>query len=477
MEQNVGSISAVIEKPKIVSGNDTSGHRPVHGDGKNKDQKPVAYFTADAKQATKSSEGNAHLGNSSTNTPGTQLGREDKNDKFCQWNIPDPDYRAIKSWDNPSENTPVTQLGHENKNAKLCLSILPDLDYRAIKSWDNPSPADKPLLARGSDLPEGLDVVHNVPRRQVRFALPPKASLQPKTALGTSAPPSPRPTTVPSDKKLTSLDLAKVTVTTIQSLTAPKSKDIQTPCGYVIPAAFDPFKYGRPSTTRTEDSSKLDVGYVRPAYGYSTSAEKNVISTEPRSIVIKNLPANPTFAMISLICTNAGRIETITLHESLKKARVIFVHSADAEKFFTDAGSGHSFEFQRNGQKIQHLAKVEMKYNVDFLSAPTHTLVTKKKATRVVRIVGLDREGLEYLVDSEEVEQESFNELLVKLAGLYAYSGIEGRVEGATWGKNEKGVPEANLIYSRIKDACCALVALKQETELGQCKITYGKDP
>lgn len=414
-------------------------------------------------------EGNTQLEDSAVDTSSTQqFGFQDTHIKSRVWALPDPNYRAIKSWDTISLGCPAIELGDN-----------PSPDYREIKSWDNISEDDH-AKASEDDLPKTSDTASNTRDHEVKFSIPPaKAPLQPKTALGTAPPDLLRATPIPLHSKLTTQvpPKKKITIAAIQPLIAPNSKDVQTAGSYVIPPAFDPFKYGRPSTTRADNSSNIDGGYSRPIYGYSANTEKRVISKEPRSIVIKNLPENSTFAMVSLICKNTGNIEIITLFKSLKKARVIFVHSADADKFFSEAGSGLSFEYQSDRQKIRHTVKVEMKYSINFLSAPTHTLVTKKKATRVVRIVGCDRAGLEYLVDSNEDSNEPLEELLLKLAGLYAYSGVESRVEGATWRNTEKGMLEANLIYSRIKDACCAIVALGQEAELGQCTITYGKDP
>lgn len=467
---SIDTLTAAISKLQIESENyisDSQENLGAPGSGRDDDQeKHVVCSTAGA---TNIIEGNTQLEDSAVDISRTQqLGSQDTHIKSRVWALPDPNYRAIKSWDTVSPDYQAIELGDN-----------PSPDYREIKSWDN-IPEDDHAKASEDDLPKTSDTASNTHNHEVKFSIPPaKAPLQPKAALGTGPPDLLRATPIPLHSKLTTQvpPKNKITVAAIQPLIAPNSKDIQTAGSYVIPPAFDPFKYGRPSTTRADNSPNIDGGYSRPIYGYSANTEKRAISKEPRSIVIKNLPENSTFAMVSLICKNTGNIEIITLFESLKKARVIFVHSADADKFFNEAGSGFSFEYQSDRQKIRHTVKVEMKYNINFLSSPTHTLVTKKKATRVVRIVGCDRAGLEYLVDSNEDSNESLEELLLKLAGLYAYSGVESRVEGATWRNTEKGMLEANLIYSRIKDACCAIVALGQEAELGQCTITYGKDP
>lgn len=357
-------------------------------------------------------------------------------------------------------------------NIKLSQWALPDPDYRAIKSWDIPSPDDQASKDRPAEVSGIAQKSHKL---QVKFALPPaQAPLQSKTALGASPPLTSQSSPAPLRTKLTTQVPASVPE---ELVVTPSSKDIQATDSYLIPTMFDPFKYGRPSTTRPDKSSNIDGGYSRPTYGSFPDAETRTISKEPRSIVIKNLPQDPTFAMVSLVCKNTGKIETITLFESLRKARVIFVHSADAVKFINENTGGLSFEYQSGMQTVQHTVEVEMKFDTNFLSTPTHTLVTKQKATRVVQIVGWNREGLEYLVDSMEGENESLEALLVKLAGLYAYTSLEGRVEGVTWRKNKKGSLEANLIYSRIKDACCAIVAMDREIELSRCIITYGKDP
>lgn len=465
----VGTFAAVISGLQIVPENDIGGGQlnlgalAICGSGEHGDQnKPAVVSTV---KTTNIIEGNTKLEESATDAPGIQVVPRDADIKSYLWTLPDPNYRAIKSWDTVS-------LDHQAiKNQD---EISPD--YRGVKSWAS-TLEDNHAKAFGDTSPKTASYSHNC---GIKFSIPSaKAPLKPKVTLGTPSSDSPHPTPVSLSSKLTTQVPPKTKTKTaaIQSLIAPESKDIQTAGSYVIPPAFDPFKYGRPSTTRVDSSPIVNGGYSRPIYGYSLDTEKRATSKEPRSIVIKNLPENPTFAMVSLICKNTGKIETITLFESLKKARVVFVHSADADNFFNEAGGGSSFEYYLGQTKIQHSVKIEMRYNVNFLSTPTHTLVTKKKATRVVRIVGCDREGLEYLVDSKEDQNESLEELLLKLAGLYAYSGVESRVEGATWRNTDKGLLEANLIYSRIKDACCAIVALGKETELGRCTITYGKDP
>ncbi|KAL0636145.1 hypothetical protein Q9L58_004934 [Maublancomyces gigas] len=442
--------TAAISKLQILSEKDTNGSQlnvgapAVPGGQEDND---LACCTVDAKQLTSS------LGDGTSDTPSTLPGPQGRNIKPRLWALPDPDYRAIKSWDSPPP---------DNQARKHYDNLSPD--YRAIKSWDNP-----PKVSDNDEKPN---------KPQVSFAIPhAKPGLQPNTIMGTSPPLAPPETTAPLRTKPTTQVPANIPSTANQSLIAPNSKDVKTAGSYIIPAAFDPFKYGRPSTTRAESTANFDVGYSRPIYGCFPDAKKRIISKEPRTIVIKNLPGNPTLAMVSLVCKGTGKIESITLFESLKKARVVFVHSADAEKFFNENKCQLSLEYKSGGRTIQHMVTVEMKYNTNFLSAPTHTLVTKMKATRVVRVVGWSREGLEYLVDSSEDENEPLEVLLVRLAGLYAYTGVEDRVEGATWRKNEKGLMEANLIYSRIKDAYCAIGALGKEIELSQCIVTYGKDP
>lgn len=438
--------AATASKLQILSENDINSNRPNFGvptvpsGQKDNSSESVELRTVNAKQPANSSR--------VVNISGI---------KSSPRALPDPDYRAIKSWDIPSPDDQAIK-SHGG----------PSLDHQAIMSWNNHSPTkDRPAEVSG--------IAQKSHKLQVKFALPPaQAPLQPKTALGTSPPLTPHSAPAPLRTKLTTQVPANIPE---ELVVTPNSKDIQATDSYLIPTMFDPFKYGRPSTTRADKSSSIDGGYSRPTYGSFPDAEMRTISKEPRSIVIKNLPQDPTFAMVSLVCKNTGKIETITLFESLRKARVIFVHSADAVKFINENTGGFSFEYQSGRQTVQHTVEVEMKFDTNFLSAPTHTLVTKQKATRVVQIVGWNREGLEYLVDSTEGENESFEALLVKLAGLYAYTSLEGRVEGVTWRKNEKGSLEANLIYSRIKDACCAIVAMDREVELSRCIITYGKDP
>lgn len=438
--------TTAISKLQILSEKDTSGSQLNIGAPGGQGGNDLACCTVDAKQLTSS------LGDGTSDTPNTLPGPQGRNIKPRLWALPDPDYRAIKSWDSPPP---------DDQARKHCDNFSPD--YRAIKSWDNP-----PRVSNNDERPE---------KSQVSFSIPhAKPGLQPNTTMGTSPPLAPPETTAPLRTKPTTQVPANIPSTAAPSLIAPNSNDAKTTGSHPIPAAFDPFKYGRPSTTRAESSANLDIGYSRPVYGFP-DAKKRTISKEPRTIVIKNLPGDPTLAMVSLVCKGTGKIESITLFGSLKKARVVFVHSADAEKFFNENRCQLGFKYKSGGRTIQHMVTVEMKYNTNFLSAPTHTLVTKMKATRVVQVVGWSREGLEYLVDSSEGENESLEVLLVRLAGLYAYTGVEGRVEGATWRKNEKGLMEANLIYSRIKDACCAIGALGKEIELSQCIVTYGKDP
>lgn len=452
------TFAAAISRLQIVPENDISGGQLNFG-------VLAVHCSGEHGGVTNIIESNTQLEGSAKDAPSMQLGPRYGDTKSYSWALPDPNYRAIKSWDTVSTDHQAIE-SRDNTSP----------DYREVKSWTS-TPEDNHAKASKDTLLKAASNHHN---REVKFSIPSaKAPLKPKITLGTPSSDSMHPALVPLSSKLTIQvpPKAKPKIAAMQSSIAPNSKDIQTAGSYVIPPAFDPFKYGRPSTTRADSSSIINGGYSRPIYGYSPETEERTISKEPRSIVIKNLPESPTFAMVSLICKNTGKIETITLFESLKKARVVFVHSADADKFFNEAGSGFSFEYCSGQKKTQHTVKIEMRYNINFLSTPTHTLVTKKKATRVVQIVGCDREGLEYLVDSKEDQNESLEQLLLKLAGLYAYSGVESRVEGATWRNTDKGLLEANLIYSRIKDACCALVALGRETELGRCTITYGKDP
>lgn len=366
------------------------------------------------------------------------------------------------------------------------LSLVPDANYRSIKSWDIPSP---PLQEK---LPE--DVPGTIKISKVLFKVPTVRKIL--TAMSTTAPaPTKRylnplesksgapPTALHSQTTLSS-NLPKAAPAAHQSpapnpeptraptLTLQKNQMVQTTSSYIIPPSFDPYKYGRPSTTRPDPSSKNSSRESRPIYGYSAEAEKHTYSTDSRTVVIKNFPPDLTLAMVSLVCKNAGKIETMSIFPTLQKARVSFVNATDATKFFTANGKGVEFEW---GSK-RYTITVQMKLDVDFLSSMTNTLVTKQGASRVVRIVGWDREGLEYLVNAES-DEETYESLLIKLAELYSYKGLDNRVEGATWRKNEMGFMEACLIYSRIKDACCALVPLKEEIELGRCNITYGKDP
>lgn len=365
------------------------------------------------------------------------------------------------------------------------LSLVPDANYRSIKSWDIPSPLQEKF-------PE--DVPGTVKVSKVLFKVPTVGKIS--TLMSTTAPASTKRYLNPLESKSGATPTAHHPQTTLSSnlpkaapaahqsstpnpdptraptLTLQKNQMVQTTSSYTIPPSFDPYKYGRPSTTRPDPSSKNPSRESRPIYGYSAGAEKHTYSTDSRTVVIKNFPPDLTLAMVSLVCKNAGKIETMSIFPTLQKARVSFVNATDATKFFTANGKGVEFEW---GNK-RYTVTVQMKPDVDFLSSMTDTLVTKQGASRVVRIVGWDREGLEYLVNAES-DEETYESLLIKLAGLYSYKGLDNRVEGATWRKNEMGFMEACLIYSRIKDACCALVPLKEEIELGRCNITYGKDP
>lgn len=342
--------------------------------------------------------------------------------------------------------------------------IKPDPQYRSVKSWDmSPTPSQLLVSSPIAEYPETPKVKFQLPKTKIISA--PSQGLQPTIASSTPPPPKQK-LSLPSSIALTAD--AKPALTSAQL-------EIQTSNNYVIPTTFDPYKYGRPSTSRPVPSEKTVGRGDEPIYGYPT-AERRGPALEPRTIVIKGLPSDPSLAMVSLICRNSGKIETITLFETLRKARVSFVNSTDAQNFFNSSGNGVNFEYEVQGKKIKHKVSVHMSHDIDFLSAQTHTLVNKQGASRVVRIVGWDREGLEYLVDAEQ-DEESYESLLVKLAGMYAYKAVDDRVEGATWRKNEKGYMEACLLYSRIKDACCALPPLMKEVELSRCNITYGKDP
>lgn len=256
------------------------------------------------------------------------------------------------------------------------------------------------------------------------------------------------------------------------------TEPVSRPNEYIIPGVFDPFKYGRPGEVSSQTASKGDGGGYegRAIYGARPGFAATMVAPEPRTITINGLPSQPTLAMVSTICKGAGPVETITLFETLKKARVSFVNSADARLFFEKSGNGADLVYKTtDGESTTHTVLVQMKPDINFLSSATRYLVKNKKATRTVLIVGWDRESVEYLVDAEK-KHKTYEQLLIELAKIYSYTSLDNRVEGARWRKNE-GVLEGLLIYARIKDAYCALAAMLLEDELQGCKISYGKDP
>lgn len=340
-------------------------------------------------------------------------------------------------------------LKNQRRNITSIQEYLPfDPEYRAEKSWD-PSPS----IPKDQQI-SGLH--HAMKTANSKATILTATGNQDKTIAPTPAlaPPAPPP---------------------ILTLTKPV---IQTSTAYIIPATFDPYKYGRPSAPSSipTKSNPRSTYEARQKYGPLKGAPARAYSTDTRTVTIRDLPPNPTLKMITTICKSTGPIETTTLFETLKKARVAFVNAADAATLFARSANGVDFVYHVDEKPIQHTAFVDMKPDVNFVSSCTQYMVKRKGATRCVKIVGWDRESLEYLVGAEE-DDEPYDELLLQLARIYSYTCIDERVEGVKWRKNEKGVLEGLLIYARIKDAVCALAAMLLEEELQGCKITYGKDP
>lgn len=200
-------------------------------------------------------------------------------------------------------------------------------------------------------------------------------------------------------------------------------------------------------------------------------------TSKPRTVIISELPDDPTLAMVSRICKDTGLLETISLIPASKKALVWFVEADDAQRFYDKTGNGLVLSYERGGVKLKKTVFVEMRKNIDVLPSALRTKVDEAGHTRVIRIVGWEVNDLRRILGIKDTIQEGPEILLQKLAEKYSFEGKTDRVEGVTCHTNSLGHLEATLIFSGMKEAYFTLGQIKRIPALEACNITFGKDP
>lgn len=186
---------------------------------------------------------------------------------------------------------------------------------------------------------------------------------------------------------------------------------------------------------------------------------------EPRAVIITKFPVAPTFAIVSRVCRNTGKIEDITIDEVRKKARVTFIDAQVAHNFYISALKG--LEHITAGQTT--LLYVSMDYPVDMLPYMVHD----RKATRMVHFENWDKRDVECVVGLD-YSGDNLVSLLTRLADKYMPG---GHVEEVTVEEQGWEYFNGTILFAGILNAIAAFDALSTETQFKGCRVAFGKDP
>lgn len=186
---------------------------------------------------------------------------------------------------------------------------------------------------------------------------------------------------------------------------------------------------------------------------------------EPRTVIITNFSALPTFATVTRVCCSTGKIENIMIDESRKMAHVTFMHAQVAHDFYTATLGG--LEHVAAGQTA-HLY-VKMDYPVDMLSY----VVQERGATRMIIFANWDKRDVECVLGLDHLGDD-LESLIMRLADKY----VPGRrVEGVTVEEQGWEYFNGTILFAGIMEAMDAFDALSAETQFKGCRVAFGRDP
>lgn len=202
---------------------------------------------------------------------------------------------------------------------------------------------------------------------------------------------------------------------------------------------------------------------------------------KPRSVVLSGLPRYQTLEQISRVCSNTGKIERIKMSKRRGMALVLFVDAYTAERFYetTDSrGITLVLHDDETNRIVRPQIFVEMNPEIFPMEDQICHIIDTVDGSRVLRVVGWDRDGLESMVGYKDEEGVSYDELLMRLASRY-FDPQEGprRVESVVWLQNGYGHLEATFIFAGIHDAMTVRDGMQMEQELEACNIDFGTDP
>lgn len=237
----------------------------------------------------------------------------------------------------------------------------------------------------------------------------------------------------------------------------------------IIPAAVSG-SYGSPRVPIVVDQSMENTLF----FSRWPTVDTGRPTSKPRTVIITELPDNPTLAMVSRICKNTGLIESITLVPGVRRATVMFIEASDAQRFHDRTGNGIVLHYDRGGQPFKKTVFVEIRKDVDILSSAMRTRVDEAGHSRVIRIVGWERRDLEQVTGIKDGTSEA---LLENIAAKCVVEGKTERIESVTAHLNAGGHMEATLVFAGIKEAYHALGTVKRMPAFEACNITFGKDP